>query len=196
MVIIKRSKVVTPRPPSGNSIPSLLETMATEWDSLMLETFELKKQLQTTREELVRTLYERDAACRVIARLIKERDAARAELKKYAGTVYMDMTDEPKSFEQKLKDTASELTNIRRQKKKSLPPDLISKEQISKFALKETVKAHKTTKPGVLCSAVDPKADDYIFTGKCIKHRAFSNATTKVVLTEKYGSMKGLRTPP
>lgn len=49
----------------------------------MLETFNLKTQFHTTQQELANTLYENDAAKRVIARLIKERDEARVALTEF-----------------------------------------------------------------------------------------------------------------
>jgi pre-mRNA-processing factor 19 len=48
-----------------------------EWDAIVLEMFALKQQYNSTRQELSYALYAQDAASRVIARLIRERDAAR-----------------------------------------------------------------------------------------------------------------------
>ncbi len=44
---------------------------------MMLESFALKQNNHSLRQQLSHALYKEDAATRVIARLIKERDAAR-----------------------------------------------------------------------------------------------------------------------
>ncbi|KAI9733355.1 MAG: hypothetical protein M1834_003439 [Cirrosporium novae-zelandiae] len=80
LIDLKPSRIIHPRPPTLTSIPSLLRTFQDEWDSLALETYDLKRQLAQTRQELSTALYLHDAAVRVIARLTKERDEARGAL--------------------------------------------------------------------------------------------------------------------
>jgi len=65
----------------------MLSLLQNEWDGLMLELHSLKTQLETTRQELGHALYQHDAACRVIARLIKERDDARYAEEKPLSTI-------------------------------------------------------------------------------------------------------------
>lgn len=77
VIFLKDPNTAPPRPPSYSSIPALLQTLQNEWDALVLETFTMKQQYNSVRQELSYALYAQDAATRVIARVIKERDAAR-----------------------------------------------------------------------------------------------------------------------
>ena len=54
--------IVKPKPVAASSIPGLLVSLQNEWDSMMLETFTLKKHLQAVRQELSQALYQHEAA--------------------------------------------------------------------------------------------------------------------------------------
>lgn len=75
-----------PRPPAFNSIPTMLSAFQNEWDALALETYTLRKQLHSARQELSEALYQYDAAVRVAAKAIRERDEARQALEKLSET--------------------------------------------------------------------------------------------------------------
>ena len=77
---IKTSPIAKPRPVASLSVTGILSALQSEWDGLMLETFQLRQALDATRSELSQALYQHEAACRVIAKLVKERDIARASL--------------------------------------------------------------------------------------------------------------------
>eukprot|EP00823_Brevimastigomonas_motovehiculus_P008357 TRINITY_DN7647_c0_g1_i1.p1 TRINITY_DN7647_c0_g1~~TRINITY_DN7647_c0_g1_i1.p1 ORF type:complete len:547 (+),score=158.35 TRINITY_DN7647_c0_g1_i1:191-1642(+) len=73
-------KTVAPRPSNMTSIPSTLSSLQNEWDAIILEHYTLKQQHEQMRQDLAQALYQQDAAIRVIARLMKEREQLRAEL--------------------------------------------------------------------------------------------------------------------
>ena len=74
LVALQVSKASAPKPLATNSVPGLLQTVAAEWDAVMLEVFQLRKSLDDTRKELSHALYQHDAACKVICRLLREND--------------------------------------------------------------------------------------------------------------------------
>lgn len=74
------NKTVKPRTSATTSIPGLLNSFHNEWDAVMLELHTVRQQLHQTRQELSHMLYQHDAAVRVIARTMRERDEARSQL--------------------------------------------------------------------------------------------------------------------
>lgn len=127
------SVIVPPKPPAFNSIPSLLSTFQNEWDSLALEVFSLRKQLHKAREELSASLYHHDAAVRVAAKAIKERDEAKLSLQQLAVSIGK---DEP------MEETDVEITtNGETSSTSMIPAEIINRARDELFQL------HKSQKP-------------------------------------------------
>ncbi|ONH68856.1 Pre-mRNA-processing factor 19 [Cyberlindnera fabianii] len=87
LIPLRATAYQQPRNATLNSVPSLLSALQNEWDATALELFQLRKQLDDTRKELSTALYHHDAAVRVAARAIKERDEARKALQELTTSI-------------------------------------------------------------------------------------------------------------
>ena len=83
MALTPGPAAVPPRAPSSSSLPSLLTALQSEFDAVLLELYDARTALDATRRELSSALYQNDAAVRVVARVARERDEARAQLEEY-----------------------------------------------------------------------------------------------------------------
>jgi len=187
-VRVTNPNAVKPRQLSSTSIPGLLQTFQNEWDALMLETFNLKKQLNTTRQQLSHSLYQNDAACRVIARLIKEKEAAKRELEQLRTAVSkggalgkMEVENALPGLDtearNKLAIKSQELSAMRKQKE--VGPHVASIEEVKEFKLILSLTPHKASSPGVLSVDIHPVNQDLVITGGVDK--------TAIVLNRKTG---------
>lgn len=202
---VKSSKVPRPRPAHATSIPGLLQLFQNEWDALMIESFTMKQHLETVRQELSHALYQHDAACRVIARLIKERDSARQQLAQFQtrleqerGEAQADdsaMTEAegklPQPIIQKMQEVSATLTNKR--KKRVISDSLSAPEEIAKLQIAASITPHSTTQPGILSVNVHPVNDKMVLTGgvdhvAVLYDRAAGQITSKLT-----GHTKALR---
>ncbi|CAI4230643.1 unnamed protein product [Auanema sp. JU1783] len=189
---------------SQTSIPSLLKQLQDEWDAVMLNSYSLRSQLQVARQELSHSLYQHDAACRVIARLSKELTAARealSTLKPHGsghdvshGDVDMEQSVEENQIGlssaviKKLDDKASGLTAIRKQRGKSAPENLAKPDDITNFKQINSHNAiHSTGNPGI--TAMDIKGSTAI-TGGVDKKVIMFNINKETVENEFIGHTK------
>ncbi|KAK6138766.1 hypothetical protein DH2020_027494 [Rehmannia glutinosa] len=183
IVPIKSGKIVKPRPVQAASIPGMLGMFqivcASEWDGLMLSNFALEQQLHTARQELSHALYQHDAACRVIARLKKERDEARALLAQAERQIPMsvaapdavnaatlsngkraledeEMGPDGKRIRPGISSSIiSELTDCnavlsQQRKKRQIPATLAPIDAVERYTQLTVNPLHRTNKPGIL----------------------------------------------
>mmetsp|Transcript_12785 Transcript_12785/g.32935 ORF Transcript_12785/g.32935 Transcript_12785/m.32935 type:complete len:502 (+) Transcript_12785:196-1701(+) len=172
---LKSNKAVKPRTAPATSIPGLLGLFQNEWDAVMLETHTLKQNMHKLRQELSHALYQHDAACRVIARLIKERDDARRQMSEIArgghaenengkrsadDAMHVDKSDKraksgiTAEAEGLMTETSAKLSKGR--KKRAIPEGTIVQDEIAALSLSSTNPLHKTTKGGINSIAICP----------------------------------------
>jgi len=205
LISLQVNKSVKPRPLSATGIPGLINLFQNEWDDLMLETFTLKQHLDSTRQQLSQALYQHDAACRVIARLIRERDELKTQLVLFKQQVAeaaaamplpepipppaaMEIEEEKKEegiTDVVLNQMTKKWKQLSKERKKRGPPDTLEiSENISVWDAVSSFTVHKSDKPGVLCLDLHPSNNELILTGGVDRDAIlFNHASGQVVAT-------------
>jgi pre-mRNA-processing factor 19 len=191
-----------------------------EWDELMLETFTLKQNLDTTRQELSQALYQHDAACRVIARLMKERQEAQEALASLqqvvaagrvangsasasATAVTMEMDDSaprassvsesstlPGDVIERINSSCAELSSGRKGRK-PVAAGSLSKESIASItAMVSSFTPHKADRGAIHSLAVHPGTEASVVTGGADKDVLLSACADGRLLAKMKGHTK------
>ncbi|KAF8649897.1 hypothetical protein AX16_005656 [Volvariella volvacea WC 439] len=208
LIAIKASpENAAPRPPAHSSIPSLLHTLQNEWDAAMLENFVLKQQYNQTRQELSYALYQADAANRVIARLIRERDEARQALSNVqasmgiapaaptAAAEDVEMAEDgaaqglPSEIVAQIDETNQALSSAR--KKRKTPVGYTSPADLKTFTAKHTIPSlHSASPSGITALALSRTNQSHFLTGGNDKVVQLYDRSTDKVLASLKGHTK------
>ncbi|KAH7927406.1 nuclear matrix protein NMP200 [Leucogyrophana mollusca] len=207
LTIKANPKSAPPRPPTASSIPALLHTLQNEWDALVLETFALKQQYNSARQELSYALYAQDAASRVVARLIRERDAAREALANVQATMGVtptpgaaedvEMGEEngaqegalPKEVIDQIDETQQALSATR--KKRKAPAGYTTAAEVKTFTAKHAIPSlHSASPAGMTSLAVSRVNPSQFLTGGNDKIVQLYDRSTDKVLASLKGHTK------
>ncbi|KAK4686241.1 pre-mRNA-processing factor 19, partial [Tremellales sp. Uapishka_1] len=164
-----KPNTLPPRASTQTSIPALLTSLQSEYDSIMLESLEIKKAFNSSRQELANALYREDAATRVIARLMKERDESREALASIQATIGfapaaddVEMAPEestgalPKGVEARILDTSASLSSVRKKRKPA--PGYVTAATLKTYTQTTHVPSLHATKPAGI-AAIDLASD-------------------------------------
>ena len=186
LVPLKTNKTVKARPSPASSIPGLLGIFHDEWDALMLETHTLRQSLQTARQELSHALYMHDAATRVIARLIRERDEARSAMQNVRASLIAEhetapaakrgaengqeggdkrqkVLSLPEAVIEEMDACNAQLSKAR--KKRAVSETLATPEDLSQASVLSSHPLHATTQGGIVALAAHPDQPSLLATG-------------------------------
>ncbi|OAY28153.1 pre-mRNA-processing factor 19 homolog 1 [Manihot esculenta] len=218
IVLVKTGKIVKPRTVQTASIPGMLGMFQNEWDGLMLSNFALEQQLHTARQELSHALYQHDAACRVIARLRKERDEARSLLAQAErqmpvlatapatanasalsngkrGAEDDDLGPPGKRIRSGISAAIiTELTDCnaalsQHRKKRQIPSTLAPVDAVERYTQLSSHPLHKTSKPGIVSIDIH-YSKDIIATGGVDSTAVIFNRTSGQILSTISGHSK------
>ncbi|TIA91279.1 hypothetical protein E3P99_01143 [Wallemia hederae] len=208
LIELKSESNTPPRPPALSSVPSLLSTLQSEWDALVLETHSLREQYVNGRKDLAHALYQVDAAHRVIARLMVERDQAREALTNIQAGLGGAVPPPAQSADVEMQDDAQNdaqgseesplpphvITNIdtvsaalvAERKKKKGAQGAATQDNIRAFTAKEPLTSMHSASPAGVNALALSKASDVLITGGNDKHvQLYDRGAGKTIATLK-----------
>ncbi|CAD2097484.1 pre-mRNA-processing factor 19 [Plasmodium vinckei petteri] len=178
---IKIEKFVKPRPITATSIPGLLSIFQTEWDSMISEMFTLRTHVNDVRNQLSHCLYQYDAATRVIAKLLKEKNNYQEEINNLRNQILQlkngnDIFDD---LEMGIsEDLLNEMQNIAKDllmnRKKRKVENVSSPNEWKKITSTNEFNIHSSVIPGVTCLAIDINKLKYNYDDDHKNHNFFS----------------------
>lgn len=196
--LLSKAVSATGVPTHHSQVPELLHRVKEDHDSLTLEIHALKQHVQKLRRELSHALYQKDASCRVIARLIQERDEARrvlgeleSERVAHGGATATKGSNEAANVAPaptsvlsellmaQLEQKTKELNSDRKQRaKKNGFVEFFDHAKISQLERRVDLKVHTQ---GVIGIAEDAFTANYLFSiGKDKQLHAFNKPTNKI----------------
>jgi len=195
LIPIKVHKAVKPRPVAAASIPGILSLLQNEWDAIMSEVFTLRTHLDTVRNQLSHSLYQHDAACRVIARLLRERDGARAQvtqLQQQIAQAKPTTTSElvEPGISETLQNEMSELAKSLLAGRRRRNVEALPVEQVRTFHNTGSFPIHQSTNPGILCLDLDKKTGNRVVSGGMDAMVILMDLQRKKTLCKMSGHMK------
>ncbi|GAB66247.1 WD domain G-beta repeat domain containing protein [Plasmodium cynomolgi strain B] len=177
---LKNEKVVKPRPITASSIPGLLSIMQTEWDSLISEMFTLRTHVNDIRNQLTHSLYQYDAATRVIAKLLKEKNSYTEEIKKLKNQILSiksgnDFHEFEVGLTEELLNEMQEVAkNLLMTRKKRNVENVSPTEQWKQVTNTNEFDVHSAALPGVTCLSLDVNKTRYSYYDEHMNHNFFS----------------------
>jgi len=172
---LSNPEAVLPRQLTGDSVPMLVKNFQTEYDAMVFENFSIRKQLESIRKELAQTLYQNDAACRVIARLLKDRDTALSDIEQLKKTYekagpkvehiepLIQLPGLDTDSKNKITQRSQELSAQRKQRVVS--PSLTPIDVIKEFNRLGSFPIHQAARPGILCLDIHPLHEEITVSG-------------------------------
>ncbi|ANQ07754.1 Uncharacterized protein PCOAH_00020160 [Plasmodium coatneyi] len=177
---LKNEKVVKPRPITASSIPGLLSILQTEWDSLISEMFTLRTHVNDIRNQLTHSLYQYDAATRVIAKLLKEKNNYTEEIKNLRKQILSirsgnDLNELEVGLSEELLNDMQELAkNLLMTRKKRNIEHVTTTDQWKQVTNTNEFDVHSAALPGVTCLSLDVNKTRYNYYDDHMNHNFFS----------------------